>query len=531
MTTISIKKSAVPGKVPLVTDLSYGELALNYADGILYYKSSANQIQSISGGVSVTSLIAGTDTAISNSTGAVTIWNTGTLQSVTGRGSSTTNSLSILNNTNSTSTNSGALIVSGGVGVGGGIYAGGTVTATQFVGNLTGTATTAQQVQTQAQTANASYYPAFVSANNASPTAMSVYTTNSLIINPGTGNLGLGVTPTPGQNFAPVFQIGRTILNNGVNDRMMLAYNYARVGGVDQYIANDYATYYTQISGQHRWYSAPSGTAGNTPTFTQAMMLFNSGGLSIGNTTDPGATNLSVTGTIASANTVTGTQLISNVATGTAPLSVTSTTVVGNLNVSQLLGATWASPAAIGSTTPAAGTFTALSATSNAVGSVTAATGGLTAVTAVTGSLTLATGGVTLASQVMASGSVWRVVAYGTYAASSSANARTLTMACYWGSSALTSVTTGNVLASTAQTTPWRVEMEISGSSATAAWCTSVLSAQVTSATIPLNYVGTPTSVTGLTTTSTLDFRVGQTGTATSGDTINVHSVTIERIK
>jgi hypothetical protein len=186
---------------------------------------------------------------------------------------------------------------------------------------------------------------------------------------------------------------------------------------------------------------------------------------------------------------------------------------------------------AIGGTTAAAGTFTTLSATSNAVGSVTAATGGLTAVTAVTGSLTLATGGVNLASQVMASGSVWRVVAYGTYAAASSANVRALTMACYWGSSALTSVTTGNVLASTAQTTPWRVEMEISGSSATAAWCTSVLSAQVTSATIPFNYVGTPTSVTGLTTTSTLDFRVGQTGTATSGDTINVHSVTIERIK
>jgi hypothetical protein len=161
----------------------------------------------------------------------------------------------------------------------------------------------------------------------------------------------------------PVFQIGRTILNNGVNDRMMLAYNYARVGGVNQYIANDYATYYTQISGQHQWYLAPSGTAGNTITFTQAMTLFNSGGLSLGNTTDPGAKNLSVTGTIASASTVTGTQLISNVATGTAPLSVTSTTVVPNLNVSQLLGATWAAPGTIGSTTPNTGSFTSLTAT------------------------------------------------------------------------------------------------------------------------------------------------------------------------
>lgn len=120
MTTISIKKSAVPGKVPSVTDLSYGELALNYADGILYYKSSANQIQ----GISATSLTVGTDTAISTSTGAITIWNTGTLQSVTGRGSSTTNSLSILNITGSTSTTTGALVVTGGVGIGGNLYAG-----------------------------------------------------------------------------------------------------------------------------------------------------------------------------------------------------------------------------------------------------------------------------------------------------------------------------------------------------------------------------------------------------------------------
>jgi hypothetical protein len=209
-------------------------------------------------------------------------------------------------------------------------------------------------------------------------------------------------------------------------------------------------------------------------TYAESMRISNTGGVSIGNTTDPGATNLSVTGSI---------------------------------------------------------TGGALFATSNAVGSVNAKAGGLTAVTAVAGSLTLATGGVTIASQVMASGSVWRVTAYGTYAASSSANARTLTMACYWGTTALTSVTTGNVLAVTAQTTPWRVELEISGSSATAAWCTAILSAQVTSATIPLNYIATAASVTALTTTSTLDFRVGQTGTATAGDTINVHSVILERIK
>ena len=66
----------------------------------------------------VTSLIAGTDTAVSASTGAVTVWNTGTLQSVTNRGAATTNAISITNTTDSTTTGTGALIVSGGVAVG-----------------------------------------------------------------------------------------------------------------------------------------------------------------------------------------------------------------------------------------------------------------------------------------------------------------------------------------------------------------------------------------------------------------------------
>jgi hypothetical protein len=45
---VLLKKSSVSGKVPLTTDLDYGEVALNYADGKLYYKNSSNVISSIS---------------------------------------------------------------------------------------------------------------------------------------------------------------------------------------------------------------------------------------------------------------------------------------------------------------------------------------------------------------------------------------------------------------------------------------------------------------------------------------------------
>ena len=42
---IILKKSSVGAKVPTTSDLVYGELALNYADGKLYFKDSSNTIQ------------------------------------------------------------------------------------------------------------------------------------------------------------------------------------------------------------------------------------------------------------------------------------------------------------------------------------------------------------------------------------------------------------------------------------------------------------------------------------------------------
>ncbi len=79
--------------------------------------------------VGVVTLTAGTDTAISSNTGTVTVWNTSTLQTITNRGTTTTNAINFSNNTAATSTASGALQVRGGVGIGGALYVGGTMYA------------------------------------------------------------------------------------------------------------------------------------------------------------------------------------------------------------------------------------------------------------------------------------------------------------------------------------------------------------------------------------------------------------------
>ena len=53
---VLLKKSSVSSKVPLTTDLSYGEPALNYADGKIFYLTSSNTIDKFSSDTSTATL-------------------------------------------------------------------------------------------------------------------------------------------------------------------------------------------------------------------------------------------------------------------------------------------------------------------------------------------------------------------------------------------------------------------------------------------------------------------------------------------
>jgi len=116
------------------------------------------------------------------------------------------------------------------------------------------------------------------------------------------GNLGLGTTPSAWTSSWKALQTPGLSLSSPNTSSFYLGQNWFQGSGGNTYINSAPASLYAQINGAHSWSIAPSGTAGNPITFTQAMTLHASGGLSLGNTTDPSANNLSVTGFTSSAS-------------------------------------------------------------------------------------------------------------------------------------------------------------------------------------------------------------------------------------
>ena len=112
-------------------------------------------------------------------------------------------------------------------------------------------------------------------------------------------NLGLGVTPSAWASDFRAMQIGlgTSLYNNGNTNGTFLGSNFFFNGSNNIYIGTGTATAYAQSLGTHAWYTAPSGTAGNAISFTQAMTLTSGGNLLVGTTTDNGA-KLQVSGNL-----------------------------------------------------------------------------------------------------------------------------------------------------------------------------------------------------------------------------------------
>jgi hypothetical protein len=114
------------------------------------------------------------------------------------------------------------------------------------------------------------------------------------------GNLGLGVTPSAWSGYT-AFDIARGSLF-GAGSETYLSHNAFWNGSSWRYKATDFATNYRSNNGAHAWSTAPSGTAGNAISFTQAMTLDASGNLVIGATSPTSGYMLDVTGKINTQN-------------------------------------------------------------------------------------------------------------------------------------------------------------------------------------------------------------------------------------
>jgi len=144
--------------------------------------------------------------------------------------------------------------------------------------------------------------PALVSPTLPSGTANGVaYLNGSKVVTTGSAltfdgsNLGLGVTPSAwasskaiqiGSSGAPY--MGLAQMTVGTADGYMLWGAYLTGNRTFAYTTTgDPVSAYRQTANTHAWFNAPSGTAGNAITFTQAMTLTAVSNLLLGGTSDP----------------------------------------------------------------------------------------------------------------------------------------------------------------------------------------------------------------------------------------------------
>jgi hypothetical protein len=114
------------------------------------------------------------------------------------------------------------------------------------------------------------------------------------------GNLGLGVTPSAwGSVINKVVEMA-----NGVSlsafQTAGIASSYLTTNAYNdgtnwRYKVNFASSQYQQVGDSHNWFVAPTGTAGNVITFTQAMTLNASGNLGIGTTSPTRKLDISTT--------------------------------------------------------------------------------------------------------------------------------------------------------------------------------------------------------------------------------------------
>ena len=149
------------------------------------------------------------------------------------------------------------------------------------------------------------------------------------------GNLGLGVTPgTWGASYRAIEFPGISIanLNGGTNQQAQYLLN-ARDAGTGTWVykvTGSAAAMFRQTAGAYEWHTAPSGTAGNAITFTQAMTLDANGNLLVGTTGAVAGERLNITAGVLSSAAVARFSYTNNTAYSTSGYAALATLFVAN---------------------------------------------------------------------------------------------------------------------------------------------------------------------------------------------------------
>ena len=120
-------------------------------------------------------------------------------------------------------------------------------------------------------------------------------------------NVGIGVTPSAWKSNYKAVQVGNAaaVVGRTDNNNNYFSSNwFVNSSNQDIYQNTGFATIYSQGTGTHAWYTAASGTAGNTISFTQAMTLASTGQLMLGTTSTDSALSVDIQNVSASSNNV-----------------------------------------------------------------------------------------------------------------------------------------------------------------------------------------------------------------------------------
>jgi len=195
----------------------------------------------------------------------------------------------------------------------------GTTATWATLGSLTAGA--ASQVNTIQRTTNASHYLTFVDSDNATATAESIYTTSSFVINPSTGNLGVGTTsPTTKldvkQSGANWYDGVKVVRSTNDNQRLVLGNTNGAswIASIDAAAGNNNQLIF--------------GRSTDGTTFTESGRFDSSGNLGLGTTTPLSVLHVVGTTRITGITTVTNTTNAISTVTGALQ-------VVGGVGIGQ----------------------------------------------------------------------------------------------------------------------------------------------------------------------------------------------------